>query len=292
MATMTEVLDKLTEREKALFVAEKEAAARVRGAEAEVHAATESLLELKRHQEQELKVIQAQHEKRMRDTAYSCRQRVHQAQRESAMVQALADSAEKRQRRSEAHVANLEQKISDLQAMISKRQHEAAAELNTVERMMQGRYARVASQADSRVRSMAEHAKEVCTAANMSLEITAEELQDQMSRASIRAEGRVRFKELKNLAKAWDRYDLSRDAYNDLKGDLIDLWHVQTNSARPDAPSETLSRMVSPTNESAKSQFGRVGQSVFASMPCEALSEATDRIDVLRARETGVDALQ
>lgn len=268
---MAELLEKLTEREKAKFVAEKEAAGRVRAAEAEVTAATEALLELKRRQEQEIRVLKAQNEKRIRDASHAARLNVDKAQKDCAMAEALADTTEKRQRRSEAHATNLEQKVAELQAMIARREHEAAAELLETERMMASRYERVASQADDRIRSMAEHAREVCTAASVSLEIASDELQDQMARASIRAEGRVRFKELKDLAKSWDRFDITKESYTELKDNLIDLWRAQANSARNSCNMypETVRSMLSPSPDSAKSPFGRAGQNMLAEVTPE-----------------------
>lgn len=256
MATMTEVLAKLTEREKAMFYAEQEAAAVVREAEAKVTQGTEDLMELKRTQEQELRVIKAQNEKKIRDASYAWRAKVHKAQKERAMSEALAETSEKRQKRSEAHVANLEQKIYDLQTMIQKRTQGAEKECSNMQRLMDGRFEQVAAQADGRVRSMAQHAKEVCDAAGASRDITAEELHDQVARASVRAEGRTRFKELRELAKSWDHVDLTQDNYNELKGNLIELWHIQSKGENnvPGAKVELVDRTPPPT---APSPLGR-----------------------------------
>merc|ERR1740130_294037 len=135
---------------------------------------------------------------------------------------------EQRQQRSEAHVTDLQHKIQDLEAMLQKRAQASDVECYQVRRAMETRMERVYAQADERIQSMAEHAKEVCAATGAALQTMDSELNNQMLRASIRAEGRVRFKELKDLAITFRKANLSKEHYVDLKDNLIDLWHVQS----------------------------------------------------------------
>lgn len=225
---MTEVLQQLTDHEQQLYIAEKDAATRVRQAEAEVSEASEKNLELRRTQEQELKVCKAQNEKKLRDISHAIRAQVQKAHKESATFIALAEVAEQRQQRSEAHVTNLKQKIQDLESMLKKRAQASDVECYQVRRAMESRIERVYAQADERIQSMAEHAQEVCAATGAALQTMDCELNNQMLRASIRAEGRVRFKELKDLAITFRQANLSKEHYVDLKDNLIDLWHAQT----------------------------------------------------------------
>lgn len=234
MANMSDILKKLTLSEKAMWIAQKEAATQVREAEGKVTEVTEGLMELKRMQEQELRVLRAQNEKKLRDAAYVGRHSVHKAQKDCATASAVAEDAEKRLGRSQGHVANLQQKIYDLEIMIQKKAQRCEHERAQVQGVMDGRLKRVSAQADGRILGMAEHAKEVCGATGAAFQTIGSELQDQHLRASIRAEGRARFKELRQLAKTWDHVDLTKDCYKGLKGDLIDLWHVQATT--PSSP--------------------------------------------------------
>jgi hypothetical protein len=230
---MTEVLNKLTEREREKHYAEKEAAARIREAEVKVTEATEGLQELKRTQEQELRVLKVKNDKKIRDASFAARGNVLKAQKESAQGKAVAEAAEQRKRRSEAHVAHLEAKVKDLRAKIERRNQASDVECSRVQHIMDSRFERVAAQADGRIRSMAEHAKEVCAATGASLQTVASELQDQMLRASLRAEGRTRFKELRELSKVYDNVTLTKDSFEGMRNDLIELWHLQARAQSP-----------------------------------------------------------
>merc|ERR1719197_355505 len=109
---MTELLESLTECERQKFEEEQEAARRVREAEARVTAQTQHLAEARRANEQELRQLQAQCEKRLRDSAYQARREVRLAEQRNAEAQGLAQDAEELQKRTDTHVKNLEKKVS------------------------------------------------------------------------------------------------------------------------------------------------------------------------------------
>merc|ERR1711879_746900 len=90
-----------------------------------------------------------------------------------------------------------------------------------------------------------------------------EKLQGQMTRAYLRAEGRVRFKELRELAKSRDNYNVSREAYFGLKGEILSLWRTQQQppDSRPNtAPAALLSaRDAKPEPAPSKMRMRNVG---------------------------------
>lgn len=227
---MPELLEKLTAREKEKFTAEQDAVVRAREAATKVTKASEELMEMKRAHEQELFVVKAQYEKRIRDKGYSCRQQLHRARDELSAAEAQAESAESSQKKAELCAANLSLKLRDLQAHLDRRTVTAEECLAALEQMMHVRLKRVTEQADNRIMDMMDHAKEVHSVSNLAVGDVTTELQDQMSRAHHRAEGRTRFKDLCELAKNKRNYDISDDGYQHLKNHLIGLWHVQSKT--------------------------------------------------------------
>merc|ERR1712224_189971 len=161
--------------------------------------------------------------------------------------------------------------------MIKQRTDDADYRVLNADHTMKGRLDRLSSQADDRVRSMAEQTSQVCAHVGAAMDSATAELRDQMTRASMRAEGRTRFKELRQLGKAWDDFKIDQDAYVDLKKNLIDLWQMQMMSARTQSPtmSNGLAGTCSPYEEplpdipsprsSAKSRFA--AQSPFSDGP-------------------------
>eukprot|EP00420_Gonyaulax_spinifera_P024840 CAMPEP_0197915062 /NCGR_PEP_ID=MMETSP1439-20131203/79564_1 /TAXON_ID=66791 /ORGANISM="Gonyaulax spinifera, Strain CCMP409" /LENGTH=238 /DNA_ID=CAMNT_0043536999 /DNA_START=92 /DNA_END=804 /DNA_ORIENTATION=+ len=224
---MPELLNRLAEREKARFAAGQEATSRIRAAELQTTRAAEKLMELRRAQDQELKVLKAQFEKRLRDTTYAARQAVARTNKELWEAQAVADQAVKRQRSAEESVACLKQKLKHLREYAQRRTDGAKASRTMLQNMMDSRLKRVAAQSDARVENMTAHAKEVSALSNVAMDTVNTELQSQLAHAHVRAEGRVRFKELCQLAHTFGNYDMSKDAYYHVKHELIDLWHAQ-----------------------------------------------------------------
>lgn len=189
-------------------------------------------MELRRAQQQELRVLRAQFERRLRETSYGCRQEVHRAHSSLSEAEAVAEQAEERRRGAEACAGALAQKVADLREHLRKRGQSADASVEALQRMMDARLQRVTAQTEARISSMAGHAKAVCTLSKSAVEGVTEELQGQLARAHVRSEGRVRFRELCQLAGTYGNYDVSKDAYYTVKAELINLWHVQ-KAGRP-----------------------------------------------------------
>jgi len=224
---MSELLARLAEREQARFAAEQEAKTRIREAECKTTLAAQEFMELRRANEQELKVLRAKAEKKLRDVTYKCQQDVHEAQARVTEAEALADQAEKRQRSADAVAFAYLEKVKHLEEHVQRRTKKAEANNAELQRCMDTRLKRVVKQNEGRVANMEAHAKEVCTVSKVALETVSEELQDQVGKAHVRSEGRVRFKELCHLASTFGNYDMSRDSYFHVKHELIDLWHKQ-----------------------------------------------------------------
>lgn len=239
---MPELLNKLAEREKERLAAELDARAMIRAVADQVNKSAEELMELRRAQEQELRVLRAQWEKRIRDTAYACRQKVHKANSELGEADALADRGEERQRVAEARLHDLTNKLASMRAHIEHRSENAQANVASLERMMSVRAERTAAQCQTRVQQMTEHAQFVQRSCRSALGCVEGELSDQMARAQIRAEARVRFKELCDLAQRTAKYDLSTESYHHCKAELISLWQMQKTTH---SPHETL-RLLQP----------------------------------------------
>lgn len=225
----------LTASERTLADAKTEAYEKARDAQAKVTVASSNLMELKSSQEKERLLLRSQNEKLKRETAYAAKARVQKARKASSEMLALAEAAEKRRHQTEGHVAHLEAKIRELKAAIENRAHSSEVERSRVQRVMNRRLEEVSSQAEERVRGMAEHAKEVCVATDAAIQATGAELQEQIMRASMRSEGRTRLKELGSLTKSYNGLALPKDAYLDLRENLVGLWQVQAKTAA-DAP--------------------------------------------------------
>jgi len=230
MATMTEMLEQLAHCEKVKFNAELEASVLVREAEAEVTESTQRLLEVIRAHEQQLKVLKAQCEKRFRDAGYQAGQMVRKAEANRAAAEGHAEASCITLNRTEKHVRCLEDKVRDLQVQLHMRTEECENRVAETSRTMQTRVERVSTQADQRVHSMLQSAREVFEAADASLESTADELQEQMGRAQMRSEGRTRFKELCELSKTRQQLGITQPDYEACKGDILTLWGAQTFS--------------------------------------------------------------
>jgi len=224
---MSELLARLAEREQARFAAEQEAKIRIREAESKTTLAAQEFMELRRANEQELKVLRAKAEKTLRDAAYKCQQDVHAAQAQVTEAEAFADQAEKRQRSADAIAFAYLEKVKHMEVHVQRRTKKAEDNNTELQRCMDTRVKRVEKQNIGRVANMEAHAKEVCAVSKVALETVSEELQDQVAKAHVRSEGRVRFKELCHLASTFGNYDMSRDTYFHVKHELIDLWHKQ-----------------------------------------------------------------
>jgi len=245
---MSELLARLAEREQARFAAEQEAKMQIREAESRTTLAAQEFMELRRANEQELKVLRAQAEKTLRDTAYKCQQDMHAAQAQVTEAEAFADQAEKRQKSAEAIATAYQEKVQHMEAHVQRRTKKAEDNNAELQRCMDTRVKRLEKQNNGRVANMETHAREVCTVSKVALETVSEELQDQEGKAHVRSEGRVRFKELCHLASTFGNYDMSRDAYFHVKHELIDLWHQQKAGLPLDL---TCPRTASPTAEAS-----------------------------------------
>lgn len=238
MASMTDMLNMLSDREQAKFAAGQELSQAMREADKRVTTVTESLMEKKRAQDQELKLVKAQCEKRFRDISLLCRQQVHKAQKEQAEAEGRADIAEKEMTTSEAHAYTLEQKLKALKEQLEQRKVDADMHVAETERIMNTRVTRVRTQAEKRVNDMASHTQVVMAHARGTHDETLDEMRDQLARAHVRAEGRSRFKELRDLAKSIDNYEMGRPEYRATKDELVNLWHFQ--SLGPASPMHAL----------------------------------------------------
>lgn len=238
MASMTDMLNMLSDREQAKFVAGQELSQAMREADKRVTGVTESLMEKKRAQDQELKLVKAQCEKRFRDISLLCRQQVHKAQKEQAEAEGRADIAEKEMTTAEAHAYTLEQKLIALKQQLEQRKIDADMNVAETERIMSTRVTRVRTQAEKRVSDMAAHTRDVMAHARTTHDETLDEMRDQLARAHVRAEGRTRFKELRDLAKSIDSYEMGRPEYRAMKDELVNLWHFQ--SLGPASPMHSL----------------------------------------------------
>lgn len=231
MTTMTEMLEQLSAIERQKFGAEQDARVRVRQAEANVTTASQELMEVIRANEQQVKVLKAQCEKRLRDASYHAGQTVRNAEADKAAAEAHAETAEVVLKRTQAYVKSLEEKARNLQMQLHQKMQDCEDHVAETEREMQTRIERCSTQADARVHSMLQHSREVFESADAALESTADDLQDQMSRAQMRAEGRSRFRELCDLSKSRLNIEMSQPAYEACKEDVLSLWGAQTSTA-------------------------------------------------------------
>eukprot|EP00448_Togula_jolla_P022207 CAMPEP_0170582750 /NCGR_PEP_ID=MMETSP0224-20130122/7753_1 /TAXON_ID=285029 /ORGANISM="Togula jolla, Strain CCCM 725" /LENGTH=291 /DNA_ID=CAMNT_0010906001 /DNA_START=63 /DNA_END=938 /DNA_ORIENTATION=- len=236
MATMPELITKLAERQKVAFQAEQEAKVPVREAEREVQKLCEEVMELKRGQEHEILDLKAQYDKRYRDYSYNCRQKVQEAQKLVITVEAQADRAETRRQRAEANAAALALKLEDLQEQAAKRKAAQDEHISSLHRVMDARLERVAEQADRRSQDVSDFAEAVSEQSAAAIDTMAAELQEQLAKRHLKAEERVRFKELCGLAKSCGDYDMSKPAYYIMKNELLTLWQQQKSAASSSSP--------------------------------------------------------
>jgi hypothetical protein len=227
MATYSDLLEQLTASEKARFAAERSAEQSVRQAEAKVTALTQRLAEMRRANDQLLKELRAQCEKKLRDTAAKARQAVNEAEQTRSNSEGRAAVAEGRMDKAERHANNLESKVEQLGELLSRRAIEAESRCQRQEREHEERIERVSAQCNQRVADMSELCKEVQEAASSAMDVTAGEHQEQLTRADMRAEGRSRFQELCSLSKMRGDLQLSQREYETARSDLTELWHSQ-----------------------------------------------------------------
>eukprot|EP00403_Amphidinium_massartii_P027591 CAMPEP_0178403032 /NCGR_PEP_ID=MMETSP0689_2-20121128/17158_1 /TAXON_ID=160604 /ORGANISM="Amphidinium massartii, Strain CS-259" /LENGTH=250 /DNA_ID=CAMNT_0020023971 /DNA_START=164 /DNA_END=913 /DNA_ORIENTATION=+ len=225
-----EMLQRLDDCGRAMLLVTQEEGSRVRDAEEKVRAAAVDLMELKRAQEQELKHLKMQCEKQYRDSVLSCQQRLHKADHEKAEAAGRLDAAQRECKSAEASVASLKSKVADLRMLLQRRQEASEQNLQRLERTMDWRKQALGKQTERRINGMAEHAKEVVNLASSVVEERRALVQAHLTRSHLRAEGRVRFKELCQLARAWHEHKLTAPQYRELKTELVDLWHLQKAS--------------------------------------------------------------
>mmetsp|Transcript_118365 Transcript_118365/g.328990 ORF Transcript_118365/g.328990 Transcript_118365/m.328990 type:complete len:265 (+) Transcript_118365:76-870(+) len=227
MAAMPEMLSELTEREKERFSSEQEAQAGIRAVKEKVSAAAEELMALRRAQDHEVGVVKAQYEKRIRDTVSASRQRVRHAQGELVDAEAQMELSNRGLKLAEAEVAVLQKRAAQLQAQLAERNIVGEQWLQELQCCMDERVARITAQTDTRVASMKDHTEMVRRSCLDAVHAVRSELQDQLSRASMRAEGRTRFLELCDLAGRCAGYEMTQDSYQELKAELVGLWQLQ-----------------------------------------------------------------
>lgn len=236
MTTYTDLLEQLTFAEKARFAAERSAEAQVRQAEAKVTALTQRLAEMRRANDQSLKQIRAECEKKLRDTAAHARQIVNEADQGRVSAEGRAAIAEERSDKAEKNLSNLEAKVDQLKQLLEFRQEESEMRCARTQRTGESRVERIYGQCNQRINDMAELCKEVQDAAALSIDVMTGEHQEQLTRADMRAEGRQRFQELCSLSKMRGDLQLSQREYETARTDLADLWRSQCtvfNTASP-----------------------------------------------------------
>jgi len=230
-SAMSELIQRLSQKEQEQFKAEQRAAAKVKVAKGKVSVAAEENMFLQRAQVQELKALKAKLEKMLRDQAFECRSKVQKEIRNQARAEGEAKKAEMRLRRVQEHNYSLTLKIQDLQAHLERRAKEADAALVDLEERLTERVDQVERQGQQRVKSMKDHCMENSQSLSAKLDVIANNCQDQMTRFHIHAEGRTRFKELCQLAEKRGDYTMDDDTYKKAKGDLLGLWHLQQKAA-------------------------------------------------------------
>eukprot|EP00746_Dinoflagellata_sp_MGD_P165779 gnl/MRDRNA2_/MRDRNA2_95258_c0_seq1.p1 gnl/MRDRNA2_/MRDRNA2_95258_c0~~gnl/MRDRNA2_/MRDRNA2_95258_c0_seq1.p1 ORF type:complete len:248 (+),score=69.06 gnl/MRDRNA2_/MRDRNA2_95258_c0_seq1:118-861(+) len=227
MATYNDLLEQLTASEKARFAAERSAEQSVRQAEAKVTALTQRLAEMRRSNDQLLRELRAQCEKKLRDTAAKARQAVQDAEQARCNSEGKAAVAEERMEKSERHTNNLEAKVEQLSDLLLRQERETQSRKQREERVAEDRVEWISAVCNQRIDSMSELCKEVQEAAASSMDIMTGEHQEQLTRADMRAEGRSRFQELCSLSKMRGDLQLSQREYETARSDLTDLWHSQ-----------------------------------------------------------------
>merc|ERR1719161_3026843 len=168
-------------------------------------------------------------EKQIRDVAARARRQALQAEQEKVNAEGCADAAESSMLLAERHVLDLTQKVIDLQAMFDSAKIEANERIERTEREADERLERVSAQANQRINDMSQLAKEVQETAACCIDQMVTEHAEQVSRADMRAEGRVRFKELCQLSAMRSDLEISQKDYEGAKEDLLHLWQKQWN---------------------------------------------------------------
>lgn len=248
MATWGDLLERLARSEKEKFLAEREAEAQVRQAEAKVTAMTQRVAELKREQEQQKRELRTRCEKQLRDVAARARKEALEAEQENFNAEGIAEAAESHMIQAERHVMDLTQKVAGLQALLQAATIEANQRIERTEREADERVERVSAQANQRINDMSQLAKEVQDAAVSCIDQMVTEHAEQVSRADMRAEGRVRFKELCTLSAKRHDLEISQDEYEDAKEGLLNLWFKQWQVFHKSGPGGPHIEPQMPTN--------------------------------------------
>lgn len=228
---MSELIQRLSQKEQEQFKAEQKAAAKVRQAKSKVTVAAEENMFLQRAQVQELKTLKAKLEKNLRDQSFECRSKVQKELRNQAKAEGEARKAEMRLRRVQEHNYSLTLKIQDLQAHLERRAKEADAALVDLEEQLTERVGQVERQGQQRLKSMTDHCMENSQSLSAKLDVIANNCQEQITRFHIHAEGRTRFKELCQLAEKRKGHKMDDETYRKAKDDLLGLWHLQQKAA-------------------------------------------------------------
>lgn len=224
---MHEMLQQLTLKEREKFVAEQDAARRLREAEGRVVNATEILADARRQHQQHVARLTATFDKRVRDTAARAREELREAEAARTDAEGAAQIKEESQRAAETKVRLLEHKVAQLQAQLSVRIEESERRCTMAEWENEERVRRVVSQCSERIESMTEHTRGVEDAANCAIQTVHSELEFQRNLAYMRAQGRARFKELCDLSAKRGRKEVSQRVYENCKDDILDVWHHQ-----------------------------------------------------------------
>jgi len=233
---MADLIQRLSEKEQEQLAAELKASARVKEAKRQVSAAAAENTTLRLAHAQELKVLKARHEKALRDKSFEWRASVQKAVREQALAEGDLCRAEQRLRKSREHCYSLTCKIQDLQAHLEERTDGVNMSLEELEESLNERINRVTLQGQRRIESMRGHARENSLVLGAKLEAITEQMQAQMHRHHVQAEGQVRLKELCKLASVRGDYTMSDDTYRKVKGDLVGLWQLQKAPTRSPSP--------------------------------------------------------
>jgi len=233
---MADLIQRLSEKEQEQLAAELKASARVKEAKSQVSAAAAENTRLRRAHTQELKALKARHEKALRDKTFEWRSTVQKALREQGLAEGNLCKTDQRLRKSREHCYSLTCKIQDLQAHLEEKTASANISLEELDESLNVRIDRVMLQGQRRIESMRGHARENSTVLGAKLKVITEQMQAQMHRHHVQAEGQVRLKELCKLASVRGDYTMSDDTYRKVKGDLVGLWQLQKAPTRSPSP--------------------------------------------------------
>lgn len=227
---MNELLQQLTVAENAKFLAEQDAAKRMRLAEAQVVDATEVLADCRRQHQQQIARLNAKFDKRLRDAAYNARKEVREAEEAAVTSEANAMMKEEEEHRAEIKVRVLEKKVAELQVQLGIRIEESERRCVMAEWENEERVRRIVTQCSHRIETMTEHCGEVEEAANTAMEQVQSEHDYQLNLAHMRAEGRARFKELCDLSGKRGRKEVTKEVFDQAKDDILSVWRRQSVS--------------------------------------------------------------